>query len=179
MATRMKSLAPQYPVPQSKDDCAASIKTLGDLQRMFERQRADLNDLVAAATKQHQPILQDLADRIEALRSGVQTWCEANRVNLCGEGDKLGKTANLVTGEVSWRQRPPSVQLRNQDVVIDTFGRMGLDRFLRTKVEVDKTAILAEPDAVRGIAGISVVMGLEDFVVTPFEVKADSAGVAA
>lgn len=177
MATRMKSPAPAYPVPQNKDDCAAAIKTMGDLQRMYERQRADLNDLVAMATKQHQPILQDLSDRIEALRSGVQTWCEANRVQLCGEGDKLGKTVNLVTGEVAWRQRPPSVHLRAMEAVVEVFQRMGLQRFLRTKTEVDKTAILAEPDAVRGIAGVSVITGLEDFVVTPLEVKAD-AGVS-
>ena len=64
------------------------------------------------------------------------------------------------------------------EAVVEIFQRMGLQRFLRTKTEVDKTAILAEPDAVRGIAGVSVITGLEDFVVTPLEVKAD-AGVSA
>ena len=29
-------------VPQSKTDCAAYIKNLGDVQRDFERQRADM-----------------------------------------------------------------------------------------------------------------------------------------
>lgn len=175
MATRIKSPAQAAPVPQSKDDCAAAIRRLGDLQRMYERQRADLNDLVAASTADHQPILQALGDQIEALRTGIQTWCEARRVELCGEGDRLGKTVNLLTGEVAWRQRPPSVSVRGNEAAVETLQRLGLGRFLRTKTEVDKNAILAEPDAVRGVQGISVVTGFEDFVITPFEVTGEVA----
>ncbi|MEF9839204.1 host-nuclease inhibitor Gam family protein, partial [Escherichia coli] len=47
--------------------------------------------------------------------------------------------------------------------------RMGLERFIRTKEEVNKQAILAEPDAVKGIAGIKVNKGAEGFEVEPFE----------
>jgi phage host-nuclease inhibitor protein Gam len=175
MATRMKAPAQAAPVPQSKDDCAAAIRHLGDLQRIYERERADLNDLVAAATADRQPTLQALTDQMEALRTGIQMWCEARRVELCGEGDRHGKTVNLVTGDVAWRQRPPSVSVRGNDAAVDTLHRLGLGRFVRTKAEVDKAAILAEPDAVRGVQGITVVTGLEDFVITPFEVASEVA----
>jgi len=174
MATRIKSKT-MAAVPQSKDDCAASIRTIGDLQREFERHRADMNDQIAAITQEHQPILSDLQARIESLQSGVQAWCEAHRVELCGEGDKLGKTANFVTGEVSWRIRPPSVSIRGADTVLETLLRMGLGRFVRVKNEPNKEAILNEPDAVRGIAGISIVSGVEDFIVVPFEQQAEVA----
>ena len=50
---------------------------------------------------------------------------------------------------------------------------MGLARFVRTKQEPNKEAMLNEIDAVRGIAGISIVTGVEDFVITPFEAKVD------
>ncbi|EPC0089013.1 host-nuclease inhibitor Gam family protein, partial [Escherichia coli] len=46
---------------------------------------------------------------------------------------------------------------------------MGLERFIRTKEEVNKQAVLAEPDAVKGIAGIKVNKGAESFHVEPFE----------
>ena len=46
----------------------------------------------------------------------------------------------------------------------------GLERFLRTKEEIDKTAILAEPDAVEHIKGISITQR-EEFVIVPFETK--------
>lgn len=174
MATRIKSKTIAA-VPQSKDDCAAAIRTMGDLQREFERQRAAMNDRIAAITQEHQPVLADLQARIELLQAGVQAWCEAHRVQLCGEGDKLGKTANLVTGEVSWRVRPPSVSIRGTEAVLETLLRMGLGRFVRVKNEPNKEAMLNEPDAVRGIAGISIVSGVEDFIVTPFEQPVEAA----
>ena len=173
MATRIKNKT-LAAVPQSKNDCAQSIRTLGDLLREFERERATMNDAIAAITQQHQPRLAELTERMEALQAGVQAWCEAHRVELCGEKDKLGKTANLVTGEVSWRLRPPSVTIRGADTVLETLLRMGLGRFVRVKNEPNKDAMLNEPNAVRGIAGITIVSGVEDFIVVPFEVNAEA-----
>lgn len=172
MATRIKSKT-LAAVPQSKNDCAEFIRQLGDLQREFERERAAMNDHIAAVTQNHQPALAALTERMLALQSGIQAWSEAHRVELCGEDDKLGKTANLITGEVSWRQRPPSVSIRGADTVLDTLLCMGLGRFVRVKNEPNKEAMLNEPEAVRGIAGITIVTGVEDFIVTPFEAQAE------
>lgn len=159
--------APAQDAPQTRDDVARMIRDIGDLQREFSRQSTEMNDAIAAITAQYQPTLASLTQRIEALQAGVQTWCEANRDALTG-GGKV-KTVNLVTGEVQWRQRPPSVRIRAQEVVIETLERLGLARFIRVKKEVNKEAILAEPAAVEGIAGISIAVGMEDFVITPFE----------
>ena len=109
---------------------------------------------------------------------GIQTWCEANRVALCGDGDRLGKTVNLVTGEVSWRMRPPSVVIRGADSVVDTLLRHGLERYVRTTHVPNKEAMLADPEGVRGIAGVSIQSGVEDFIVVPFEAQATSTEVA-
>jgi phage host-nuclease inhibitor protein Gam len=174
MATKVKAPARAAAVPQSKEECAAYIASLGDAQREFERQRAAMNDGIAAITVQYQPTLEAFTDQIKRLQAGIQDWCETNRVALLGEGPRAGKTANLVTGEVAWRQRPPSVRVRNEPEVIDTLERMGLgERYVRNKPEVNKEAILAEPAPVRGIAGLTIVSGVEDFIVTPFEVKAE------
>lgn len=175
MATRIKSKTHLH-VPQDRNECAQHIRQIGELQRDFERLRSDMNDQIATITQAFQPLLADRQQRIEALQAGVQAWCEAHRVELCGEADKRGKTANLVTGEVSWRLRPPSVAIRGADAVIETLLRMGLGRFVRTKYEPNKDAMLNEPDAVRGIAGISIVSGVEDFVIVPFEATATVEG---
>ena len=108
---------------------------------------------------------------METLQAGVQTWCEANREQLCGKS----KTANLITGEVAWRIRPPSVRVTGEESVIDLLKRMTLGRFVRTKEAVNKEAILNEPDAVSGVPGIKVVSGIEDFVIVPFEVDTEAA----
>lgn len=170
MATRLKTPAATAAVPQSKSDCATYIKHLGDVQREFERSRAEMNDAIANITKSFAPVLEAQSTRMLALQTGIQTWCEANRASLC-----IGplKTANLVTGDVSWRLRPPSVSIRGADTVIETLQRMGLERFVRTKEEVNKEAMLNEPDAVRGIAGVNIVSGVEDFSITPFQVEVE------
>ena len=170
--TKLKAKAQAY-APQSANDCAADIKKLGDLQRDFARTQADMNDEIASITKKYQPKLETLTGRIETLQQGVQTYCEAHRDELTNAGKV--KFANFITGEVNWRQRPPSVSIRGADAVLETLARMGLTRFIRTKEEPNKEAMLNEPDAVRGIAGINIVTGVEDFVIAPFEASAEAA----
>lgn len=165
---KLKSQAPVY-APQTLNDCAADIKKLGDLQRQRARIAADMNDEIAKITKRHQPELEALCERIDVLQKGVEIYCTAHRNDLTN-GGKV-KSANLVTGEVSWRQRPPSVSVRGTDTVLETLRQMGLLQFIRTKEEVNKDAILADTDAVRGIAGITIVSGVEDFSIAPFEVE--------
>ena len=165
-ATRLKTKAQVY-VPQSKDEAAADIRKIGDLQREALRATTEMNDAIANITQRFQPRLDALNDQIRTLQEGVQGYCEAHRIELT-DGGKV-KTANLITGEVQWRQRPPSVSVRGSDAVLEMLKRLGLTRFIRSKEEVNKEAILNEPDEVRGFAGLIVVTGVEDFVITPFE----------
>jgi phage host-nuclease inhibitor protein Gam len=171
--TRLKSPAVAVPVPASRQDAAEQIRTIGDLTREHARLTAELNDQVAAITSGYQARLDGLAQRRDALQQGVQAWCEAHRAELTKDGKV--KSANLVTGEVQWRQRPPSVRITGAEAVMDTLLRLGLERFVRVKNEVNKEAILAEPSAVQGVAGISITTGVEDFVITPYEIDTEAA----
>lgn len=168
MATKrkLKTTAKTW-IPQSQDEVAAAIRQVGDTSRELVRETADMNDKIADITQSHQPKIDALKERLQSLQDGIQVWCEANRDRLTG-GGKV-KTANLVTGNVMWRQRPPSVRIRGEETVLETLRKLQLGRFIREKEEVNKEAILAEPKAVSGIAGITVVTGIEDFVIEPFE----------
>lgn len=165
-SSKLKATAQAY-TAQSRADVVRDIKLIGDLQREYARIESDVNDQLANITKAVAPRVEGLRERIAVLQGGVQGWCEAHRVEICGKG----KSANLVTGEVSWRQRPPSVQLAKVDDVLARLRGLGLTRFIREKEEVNKDAILAEPAEVAGIKGIKVITGVEDFVITPFEVE--------
>lgn len=167
--TRLKKTAAAR-VPQSKDEVAADIKSIGDLQREQQALIAVMNEAIADITAEAQPRIEALSAKIDALQGGVQAWCEANRDALTHGGKT--KTADFITGTVNWRQRPPSVAVRGMEAVLDTLRRMNLTRFIRTKEEVNKEAILNEPDAVRGVAGITVRTGIEDFIISPFELEA-------
>lgn len=164
--TRIKTKA-QINVPQNNGEAAADIRKIGDLQRELARSQTEMNDAIAHITATYQGPIEAISEQITALQKGVQAYCEAHRDDLTN-GGKV-KTANLITGEVQWRQRPPSVRVSGQDVVIETLTRLGLIRFVREKLEVNKEAILSDPDGVKGVAGISIVSGVEDFVITPFE----------
>lgn len=163
---RIKSAAALY-VPQSRDEVMADIRKIGDFQREATRLETAMNDEIAVITEKYAGMIKPLSTQIDTLSKGVQSWCEANRSDLTN-GNKV-KSANLVTGDVQWRVRPPSVTIRGVDSVMETLRRLKLDRFIRTKEEINKEAILNEPGAVSGVAGIKVNSGIEDFSIIPFE----------
>jgi len=167
MASRKKTPALAW-VCQSKEQTMQAIRELGDAQRELVRIETEVNDAIAAITDGRKEEIEAHKTRIETLHNGIQTWCEAHRAELLAGG---GKEANLITGLVKWRLRPPRVSIRAADKVIERLRALGLSRFIRSKDEPNKEAMLADPTAVAAIAGISIVTGVEDFVVEPFEVE--------
>jgi phage host-nuclease inhibitor protein Gam len=167
MATKTKTKAAPW-VCQTKEQTAEAIRALGDAQRELTRVQTEVNDGIAAITDARKGQIDALQTRIETLMEGIQTWCEAHREQLLAGG---GKEANLITGLVRWRQRPPSVSIRAVEKVLDTLRKLGMERFIRAREEPNKEAMLAEPAVVCGVAGINIVTGVEDFVVEPFEVE--------
>ncbi|RMF66571.1 MAG: host-nuclease inhibitor protein Gam [Alphaproteobacteria bacterium] len=142
------------------------ILRIGRHQNERKRIEAAMNDRIQKIRDEYQAKAAPHAEAIAELSRGVQVWCEAHRAELTQNGKR--KSADLGAGEIMWRMRPPKVSLRNVTGVIETLNRLGLTRFLRTKIEVNKEAILAEPDAVEGVKGISITQG-EDFVIKPHE----------
>lgn len=154
-------------IPQTRDECALAIDQIGRINRSIQVLQAAMNDEIAAITERYAGAISEKTEELSRLQDGVQSWCEANRFELT-EGGK-SKSGHFVTGDVQWRQRPPSVAVRGVESVIETLHRLGLSRFVRTKEEINKDAILNEPQAVAGVAGLSIKTGVEDFVITPFE----------
>jgi len=166
---RIKAAATVY-VPQSKDEVQNDIREIGDISRKNERLETEMNDRIAEITNEYAPKFEVNKVRLELLTKGVQSWCEANRDDLTNSGKV--KSANLVTGKVEWRQRPPSISVKGMDAVIEWLQDSEYQRFLRTKVELNKEAMLNEPDDAKTIPGIKIKSGIEDFAVTPFEQEA-------
>lgn len=153
---------------QSLDEVQSVIALIGEHEREIERLGTEMNDKIAVIAENYASQIQPLKLAIDEMATKAQIWCEANRATLLKDG---GKTAKLITGEVSWRQCPPSIKVRGTDDVIARLERFGLDRFIRTKKSIDKEAIANEPTAVSDIEGITIVKGVEMFKITPFEIK--------
>jgi phage host-nuclease inhibitor protein Gam len=171
MTTRKKTKAPAVTVrvPQSQGDAIAAIARIGELNRMLARREADLNDTIADLKESAEIDAAPIKAQVVALIQGVEVWAAANRDALT-DGGKV-KTADLGTGKISWRLRPPSVSVRKLEEVIANLKRLGLQRFVRIKEEVNKEAMLAEPDVARTVAGVTIGSAGEDFIVEPFETE--------
>lgn len=163
---RLKSAALTY-VPQTRDQVVSDIKNIGDLQRELARLETEMNDEIGVITERYSEPAAALQQRLSLLQGGVQSWCEANRAELT-DNHKV-KFANLITGEVQWRIRPPSVTVRGAEAVLEVLRAKGLTRFIRTKEEVNKEAILNEQEAVVGVPGVTINRDIEDFAIVPFE----------
>lgn len=155
-------------VPQTLDEVNQAIAQIGIAQRERDRISADMNDSLAATREAWEAQAAPHAARIKELTAGVQLYCEAHRDELTQHGKT--KTARLAAGEVSWRMRPPSVAVRGLELVIEGLKRLGLDRFVRTKEEINKEAVLAEPEVADQVKGLSVNQG-EDFIVKPWDTE--------
>lgn len=162
---RIKKQAVAVPVPRDAAEVSAAIARIGVENRELARVEAAMNDELALVKERFEAAALPHRKLVADLGQGVQVWCEAHRGELL-KGD--AKTAAFPAGEVQWRTRPPRCTVRSASAVLDALRRLGLARFIRSKEEVNKDAILAEPQAVQGVAGISIEQG-EDFIIKPFE----------
>lgn len=168
MSKKLKTLAQTVRL-ETRVDVEQAIKDLGDLQRQLETVAIEQNNKLAAITEVYAPKITKLQEEIKPIQTAVQAWCESHRDDLTNGGRT--KTGVFNTGEVQWRARPPSVAVRGTDSVIENLKTLGLIRFIRTKEEVNKEAMLNEPELAGTVAGITIKTGVEDFVITPFEQK--------
>ena len=72
---------------------------------------------------------------------------------------------------MKWRFRPPKVAIRGTDAVLEQIKRGGkrFGAFLRTKEEINKDAMQADPEVAREIRGVTIKSEGEDFVIEPAE----------
>lgn len=165
--TRTKSLASVADIPQTDEQCRAQIRELGDVSRQITRLETELADKTAKLKQGYGDKAAPLNDRLVALQTGIQTYCEANRDRLTN-GGKV-KSHDFVTGIIQWRNRPPKVKLTGVADVLDRLIVAKLDRFVRTKSEPNKEAMLDDPEAAEAIEGVKIVTGAEEFIVEPSE----------
>jgi phage host-nuclease inhibitor protein Gam len=169
--TKSKTPAPQAPVPQDDREASEAVARIGACMREVGRVGAALNDEVAKLTQKAADVALPFQREQADLTEGLRIYCEANRERLTGGGKT--KTIEFDGGKAAWRARPPKVTLRDVEQIIERIKRAGeaFAAFLRTKDEVNKEAMLAQPDLARTIAGVSVASAGEDFIVEPTEVE--------
>ena len=165
--TRARVKAPALAVvaPATAEQADAMIRRMGEIARDRLIIQAALDEGIAGLKASAEAEAAPLSAEMANLHAAVQAWAEANRDELT-RGGRV-KTCRMPSGELSWRMLPPSVRISTPAAVIKLLEGMGLEQFLRRKVEVDREAMKADPEAARQVPGVTVGSAGEEFIVTP------------
>lgn len=154
-------------VPQSREDAVHAINRIGTLRHQIAQKKFLADEVIRLAGEKLEADTADLVTELSEHEQGVQTWCEANRIVLTNDGKV--KFHDFGTGRINWRQRPPKVFIRSAETVIETVKKLGLLSFIRTKEELNKDAMLSDPDKARLVAGVTISSEGEEFIIEPLE----------
>lgn len=171
-ATRLKIVS--TPLPASRDEVNALIFEIGEEQRARQAIQTRLEETIANLKKTAEAEAKAHSEAIAEKIGRVHAWCLANREEITDDGKT--KTVKFGNGEVSWRLRPPGVTLMRgikAEDVISSLQQLGkrFAKFLRWKVELNKEAILDDPDLARIVPGIRIGSAGEDFAVKPIALQ--------
>jgi len=156
--------------PVNADEADTAIAEIGELQRRRTIIETDLNEALAALKTVAEKEAAPVNARLKELTEGVHAFCAANRDALTDDG--ATKTHKFGNGEVSWRMRPPKVSIRDNAIVIASIKALRLaGEFLRIKEEIDKEAMLKNPELALTIPRVSIGSAGEDFVIKPFSTE--------
>ncbi len=154
-------------VPKSIEEVSLFVSEIGKCQRKLEQIQTRINEDIEQIKTRAVQISLPLQETIDELFKSIYVFARAHRSMLTDGGKR--KRVDLLTGSIFWQLNPPAVSLRNVKKVIALCKRHRLKRFIRVKEELDKEAMLKEPEMASRIKGVRIGQK-EQFVVKPAEV---------
>jgi phage host-nuclease inhibitor protein Gam len=153
MAPRIKT--PAFPVPQTAVEFEELAVRLGEVSREMDGIAATGASKLANIKLSTKKAVDQLGKEAKALWGAISAYAEAHRVELLPKGRK---SKSIAAGTIGWRTSTPAIQIDgDEDEIILRLEAAGLHRFLRETVVIDKAALLAEPEVVKTITGLSIV----------------------
>jgi phage host-nuclease inhibitor protein Gam len=161
-------LATEVPVPRNHTEANGALMLIGVHQRARQRIETEMNEKLAAVRQEYEERAEPHRRAIETQIKGLRIWCDAHRDELLN-GDV--KTYRFASGEVSWRIRPPRVNVRDTAQAIAWFVQNRLLGFVRQREELNKEEMLRSPGEASHNPFIRIGSGGEEFYVRPFETE--------
>jgi phage host-nuclease inhibitor protein Gam len=149
--------------PKNRDEAESYLARIGEIQRDAALNKAVLAEAIARVTAEMEEASAKLTEEHDRLFRGLQLWAEANRHALT-DGGKT-KTVRLGNGTIAWRLAPPSVRIKAPEMALAFLIENQRDEFLRRKIEINREAMLANPDLASETPGVMIRSAGEAFVV--------------
>jgi phage host-nuclease inhibitor protein Gam len=156
-------------MPQSREELVEYLKELNQAVRKKEFILTKNQKKIEEIERKKAEEVGSYDEEIEEKAEGIYLYCQLKRAELTNNY-KI-KTVPLPGGTVLWRLNPPSVKVKNEGLAILELETKNLLDFIRTKKEVDKEAVLKNPDKAAELKNVKVEKGDEVFVIKPAEVK--------
>lgn len=150
------------------DQATAVVGRIGAAEVQLSRLKASLDVTVAQANLAYENAAAPLRAAIAADTERLRGYFDANRSTLL-TGDK--KSVALPTGMIGVKKTAAKVVVADVGALLAHLKEdRKLRRFIRTKTEVDREALLAEPQVAVTIPGVSIGGGDDAFFVKPLMV---------
>jgi phage host-nuclease inhibitor protein Gam len=143
------------------------IEQLGQRQREIAIDEALMNEKIVETKAFYEDLSRQARTECVAAEKAIRDWCKAHRQELTDNGAR--KYHDFPAGRVIWRKDPPSVSVPKKGIaqILLWLHAHKLARFIRVKEELDKEAMLAEPDLAATVPEVRIRKGGERFVVEP------------
>ncbi len=153
---------------RTPDQAAAVVGQIGGAQVQLSRLKASLDVAVAQANLAYETAAAPLRTAITTDTELLRGYFDANRSTLL-TGTK--KSVALSTGMIGLKKTTAKVVVADVDALLTLLEQdRKLRRFIRTKSEIDRAALLAEPKVAATIKGVSIEGGEDAFFVKPLMV---------
>ncbi|OIO50294.1 MAG: hypothetical protein AUJ11_03005 [Parcubacteria group bacterium CG1_02_44_65] len=150
------------------EEAAEFVGRIGKEQREIDRIQNKLNEAVEKLKSKSMSESQVRNENISQLVEGLFIFAESHRKELTKNEKK--KTIEFPTGIFGWRMTPPAVSLKNVKQILKELMKRKLKQFIRVKREVDKEAMMKEPELAASIKGVTIGQH-EEFMVKPAELE--------
>jgi phage host-nuclease inhibitor protein Gam len=162
----MKRIKLNGPTLKTRADMEACVHSITAMINNERKMRAEMDAALLKVKERYEANLAECQAQLGPLMESARSWAESNPNEF---GTK--KSIDFVTGIAGWRIGQPQLKTRpgwTWDRVLEAVKAMGV--YVRTKMEVDKAAILAGRDELGnlGLEGLGVrVIQEEAFFVEP------------
>lgn len=128
---------------------------IGEIENKYSKEILELETIISWLKEKAREEAKPHEKKINELAKGVYTFAKGHRNELTDQGAK--KTVELAAGDkIKWYLTPPAVGVDEEEEALKELERRGLSQFIRTKKEIDKEAILQEPEKIRNLKHLSV-----------------------
>lgn len=152
-------------VPATKEELNEFLRKLSECHQKIQKIQLEANRKINAIKAEASEQINPLQKEVDSLFEGIFIFAQAHQNELTNNGKN--KTVNFPNGTIFWRRNPPSVFLRNVKEIINFCKERGLPQFIRVREEVNKEAMLADPETASKIKGVKIVQKEEFGVKLP------------